>query len=61
LETDIFRRRSLGVFYEDECVRFDVFYEREETIRSRSFGPSESIGFRLSLATLGSTGSYDYD
>jgi LPS-assembly protein len=61
LEQDVFRRRALGVFYQDECLRFDIFYEREETIRSASFGPSESIGFRLSLATLGSTGSYDYD
>jgi LPS-assembly protein len=60
LETSVARRRDIGVFYEDECLRFDVVYEREDTI-NRRFGPSNSISVRLSLATLGATGSRDYD
>jgi LPS-assembly protein len=51
-----FRRRDFGVFYQDECLRFEVIYEREET-RNRILGPSENISVRLILATLGDTTS----
>ena len=44
--------RDLGVVYRDDCVRLEVFYRREDTILGR-LGPSESISFRLTLATLG--------
>ena len=50
--TDTWRRGWLGVRYQDECTTFDVFYERENT-RVGALGPSESIGVRLTLATLG--------
>jgi LPS-assembly protein len=54
LSEDVFRRRDFGVFYQDECLRFEVIYEREETF-NRTLGPSENIGVRLILATLGDT------
>lgn len=44
--------RDLGVFYRDDCTRVDIFYRREDTVLGR-LGPSESIAFRLTLATLG--------
>lgn len=53
LQEDVFRRRGLGVFYEDECLRFEVVYEREE--RDRRLGPSNNFNVRLILATLGDT------
>lgn len=44
--------RDLGVYYTDDCVRVDVIYRREDIILGR-LGPSDSIGVRLTLATLG--------
>jgi len=44
--------RDLGVYYKDDCVRLDVIYRREDIILGR-LGPSDSIGVRLTLATLG--------
>ncbi|MBW3559287.1 MAG: LPS assembly protein LptD [Proteobacteria bacterium] len=49
----IFRRRDAGVYYQDECLRFEVIYQRGE--RDPRLGPDESIGVRLILATLGDT------
>jgi len=48
------RRQYLGVFYTDECLTLQVYYEREETF-NRTLGPSQNIGVRLTLATLGDT------
>jgi LPS-assembly protein len=44
--------RDLGIFYRDECTRVDIIYRREDTVVGR-LGPSDSIGIRLTLATLG--------
>jgi LPS-assembly protein len=44
--------RDLGVVYRDECARFEVIYRREDTIIGR-LGRTESITFRITLATLG--------
>lgn len=44
--------RDLGVYYTDDCLRIDVIYRKEDTIIGR-LGPRESIGVRLTLATLG--------
>ena len=51
-EAGVWRRRDLGVFYEDECTLLEVVYEREETF-NRTLGPSESVRVRLVLNTLG--------
>ena len=44
--------RDLGVAYRDECMRFEVIYRREDTIIGR-LGRTESVTFRITLATLG--------
>ena len=44
--------RDLGVFYQDNCLRVDVIYRREDVIIGRLL-PSESVSVRLTLATLG--------
>jgi LPS-assembly protein len=53
LEADVSRRRGLGAYYEDECLRFEVVYETEQG--DPRLGPSNSIRVRLTLATLGDT------
>jgi LPS-assembly protein len=59
VENDVWTRQEFGVFYEDECTRLDVIYERDGTY-DRSFTPSSRITLRLTLATLGGAG-YDDD
>ncbi|MEO1305947.1 MAG: LPS assembly protein LptD [Pseudomonadota bacterium] len=53
-------RQTLGVAYEDDCSRFEVFFERSEA-RDRELGPEDSIKFRFALKTLGDFGSTDVD
>lgn len=63
LQTRIWPVAQLGVFYQDECVRLDMLYTHDETY-SKVIGSSDSITFRLTLATLGATiapGSKAYD
>lgn len=52
-DADLFRRSDIGAFYQDECLRFEVVYEREQG--DPRLGPSNSIRVRLTLATLGDT------
>ncbi|MBX7247541.1 MAG: LPS assembly protein LptD [Caulobacteraceae bacterium] len=54
-EDQKWRRSELGLVYQDECLRLEVVYERNET-RVGELRPSESVFFRLNLATLGDTG-----
>ena len=54
LQTRIWPMAQLGVFYQDECVRLDVLYTHDETYSS-VIGKSDSVTFRLTLATLGAT------
>lgn len=44
---------QLGVFYQDECIRVDVIYTHDEVFGRAD--ASNSIGIRLTLATLGDT------
>lgn len=53
-------RQTLGVAYEDDCSRFEVFFERSEA-RDRELGPEDSIKFRFALKTLGDFGSSNVD
>lgn len=52
LQADAWVVRDIGVAYHDECLRLDVYYRREDAIGNR-LGATESVGFRLTLATLG--------
>ena len=53
-------RQTVGVAYEDDCSRFEIFFERSEA-RDRDLGPEDSIKFRFALKTLGDFGSSDVD
>lgn len=53
-------RQTIGIAYEDDCSRFEVFFERSEA-RDRDLGPEDSIKFRFALKTLGDFGSSDVD
>ena len=56
LRLKTFPAAQVGFVYRDECVRVDVIYTRDETYRA-AIGASNSFGIRLTLATLGDTGS----
>lgn len=59
LEQQSWRRRAFGFVYRDECLRFDLLYQRDN---NPLLGPraSSSIVVRLTLVTLGDTGYRDY-
>ncbi len=54
-EAGAWRRRDVGIVYRDDCIRFEVVYRRDETF-NRTWGPSDGVSFRLTLATLGNSG-----
>ena len=59
LNADLWQRSEIGLVYLDECLRFEVVYERNETLLGNAgVRASEGVFFRLNLATLGSSG-YD--
>jgi LPS-assembly protein len=58
LQAHVWRRRDIGVVYQDDCLRMEVVYEHGETF-NRTLGPSDSVILRLTLATLGDTGYSD--
>ncbi len=63
LQTRIFPVAQFGIFYQDDCVRVDVVYTHDETY-STLIGSSDSVTFRLTLATLGTSvgpGTRPYD
>ena len=57
LQSDVWRRRDLGVVYTDNCVRVEFVYQRESqftnTPLGRSLRNNDSVILRLTLATLG--------
>ncbi len=55
LEQAQWRRRSIGAVYQDDCLRFELLYQRDNNplLGARD---SSSVVFRLTLATLGNTG-----
>jgi LPS-assembly protein len=59
LQTQTWRRRAAGVVYRDECLRFEVLYQRDNNplLGERS---SQSVVVRLTLATLGDAGYRNY-
>lgn len=60
LEQKQWRRRAAGVVYRDDCLRFEVLYQRDNNpiLGTRS---SQSVVVRLTLATLGDTGYRNYE
>lgn len=59
LQSQTWRRRAAGVVYRDECMRFELLYQRDNNplLGERS---SQSIVVRLTLATLGDAGYRNY-
>jgi LPS-assembly protein len=55
IESDIWRRQELGLFYRDDCLDIAVVWVHEEYF-NRSLGPSDAVVLRLTLATLGDKG-----
>ncbi|MEO9969485.1 MAG: LPS assembly protein LptD [Hyphomonadaceae bacterium] len=48
--------RSVGIAYTDDCSRFEIIYQRNESI-DRTIGQTDTVLFRFSLLTLGEFGS----
>ncbi len=55
LERDLFVRSEIGLLFDDDCVRFELGFRRDNT-RVRPSGASEGAYVRLTLATFGGTG-----
>jgi LPS-assembly protein len=53
--TGVWRQEDFGIVYKDDCIRVEILYRRDNTFNG-VLGPSQGIGFRLSLATLGNSG-----
>ncbi|MHB8285872.1 MAG: LPS-assembly protein LptD [Caulobacteraceae bacterium] len=56
LEHSVFPVAQLDLIYQDDCIRVDVLYTHDETYGT-VLGTSNAITFRLTLATLGDSGS----
>lgn len=48
-------RSEIGLLFDDDCLRFEVGFRRDNT-RVRPSGPSEGVYVRLNLATFGGSG-----
>ncbi len=55
LQEDRFTRGEVGLLFEDDCIRFEIGYRRDNT-RVDPSGPRTGAYVRLTLATLGGTG-----
>ena len=55
LERDLITRSEVGLLFDDDCLRFEVGFRRDNT-RVRPSGPSGGIYVRLNLATFGGSG-----
>ena len=52
LERDVITRSEVGLLFDDDCLRIEVGFRRDNT-RIRPSGPSEGVFVRLNLATFG--------
>ncbi len=55
LERDLITRSEVGLLFDDDCLRFELGFRRDNT-RVRPSGPSEGLYVRLNLATFGGSG-----
>lgn len=54
LDEELWRRSEVGLLYQDECLRFELIYQRnEDLLAGRGIRSSEGVFIRLNLATLG--------
>lgn len=54
LDRDLFVRSEVGLLFDDDCLRFEIGWRRDNT-RVRPSGASEGAYVRLTLATFGGT------
>ena len=52
--TGVWREQDFGLVYKDQCIRVEIVWRRDNTFNG-VLGPSEGVGFRLSLATFGNS------
>lgn len=55
LERDLITRSEVGLLFDDDCLRIEIGFRRDNT-RVRPSGPSEGVFLRLNLATFGGSG-----
>ena len=48
-------QQAIGLVYQDECTHWELFWQHDGTY-NRTLRPSDTIGIRLLLVTLGGTG-----
>ena len=53
IDADVARRQELGLIFDDQCTRIELFYNRSRNDIG-VVGDNEGFGIRLSLLTLGS-------
>ena len=53
IDADVARRQELGLIFDDQCTRIELFYNRSRN-NIGVVGDNEGFGIRLSLLTLGS-------
>ncbi|HEY1427392.1 MAG TPA: LPS assembly protein LptD [Caulobacteraceae bacterium] len=53
-QTGVWRHADFGIVYRDDCIRVEILYNRNNT-NNGVLGPSQGVGFRLSLATFGNS------
>jgi hypothetical protein len=53
-QTGVWRQADFGIVYRDQCIRVEILYNRNDT-NNGVLGPSQGVGFRLSLATFGNS------
>ncbi|MDO1558363.1 LPS assembly protein LptD [Brevundimonas sp. 2R-24] len=56
LDENLWRRSEVGFLYEDDCIRVEVVYERNENSILARDRASEGVFLRLTLATFGVSG-----
>ncbi len=55
LANKVIPQEAIGLVYQDECTHWELVYTHDGTY-NRTLRPSDTIGIRLLLVTLGSTG-----
>jgi len=55
-ERDQNRNTSIGLIYDDNCSRFELIFQRDNTV-DRTLSSGDSIRFQFTLLTLGSFGN----
>lgn len=62
LVADTWRRSRIGLIYKNDCIWYEVIYQRNDSVLvNYNHKPQSSILFFLNFATLGKSGQKNYD